>query len=348
MIRAGIIGANGYTGGELMRLLAAHPKTEVVYATSRSEAGKKVSDVHEHLKGFCDLKFTEASTEDLAKNCDVVFLAVPHGTAMDYVPDLLNLGKCKIVDLSADYRLSVDVFEKVYNMKHKDPRCDIVYGIPELHSHKKIKESRLVSNPGCFPTGASLAAAPLAAAGVIKTVIFDSKTGISGAGNKPSAKSHFPNLTENIIPYNLTAHRHIAEMKQEIQRFQPEVNEIYFTPHIIAATRGILTTAHIILDDKVSDGREGRISTEKLVEKYNDFYANSPFVRVISEMPSLANVRGSNFCDIYVEVQKDANRAVIISAIDNLVKGASGQAIQNMNIMFGLDETEGLFIPSMP
>lgn len=340
MIRVGIIGAAGYTGGELMRLLATHPETDVVAATSRRFEGQNVTDIHKHLKGFYDLKFCAISNKDIAKMCDVVFLAVPHGTAMDFVPELLNEEKCKVVDLSADYRLPPHVFEQVYGLKHKDPRKGIVYGIPELCPHEKIAESQLISNPGCFPTGATLCSAPLASMGLIEAVIYDSKTGISGAGNKPSESSHFPNLTENIIPYKLTTHRHLAEMKQELAKFQPEIKNVFFTPHIIPATRGILTTAHIMMRDQ--------LETKMLIRKYKDFYSNCPFVRIVQGIPSLSDVRGSNFCDISLEIDEETNRVVVISAIDNLVKGASGQAIQNMNIMFGLDETTGLYTPGLP
>lgn len=338
MIKAGIIGATGYTGGELMRILSRHPDVEVTAATSRKLAGTRVSAHHRILEGFSDLTFEDLSNDDLKKMCDVVFLAVPHGTAMNYVPELLEGSNCRIVDLSADYRLDTDVFEKTYGLEHKDPR-KVVYGIPELHSHDEIRNSRLVANPGCFPTGATLSAAPLAAAGLLKSVVFDSKSGVSGAGNTPSSTSHFPNLTENIIPYKLTAHRHLAEMEQELSRLQPGFSDVCFTPHVIAATRGILTTAHIFTTEKLSQ--------EDVSALYRDFYKDKKFVRVIDGVPSLLSVRGSNFCHIGLEADKRNNRIVALSAIDNLVKGASGQAVQNMNIMFGLDETTGLWEPGV-
>lgn len=338
MIRAGIIGASGYTGGELMRLLARHPEAEVIAATSRKLAGTRVASEHRFLEGFSDLTFEDISNDEIKNMCDVIFLAVPHGTAMNYVPELLTDSKCRIIDLSADYRLDTKVFEEVYGLEHKDPR-KVVFGLPELHSHEEIRNSRLVANPGCFPTGATLSAAPLAAKGLLKTVIFDSKSGVSGAGNSPSATSHFPNLTENIIPYKMTTHRHHAEMVQELSALQPGFTDVSFTPHVIPATRGILTTAHIFTTEKLSQ--------EDVTAVYKEFYRDKKFVRVINGVPSLLSVRGSNFCHIGFEADKKSNRVVVMSAIDNLVKGASGQAVQNMNIMFGLDETTGLLEPGV-
>lgn len=339
MIKVGIVGASGYTGEELLRLLAGHPSVEVVVATARSAAGKKVSSVHENLKGICDLTFEEPDYEKIKAECDVVFMAVPHGTAMDAVPEILKDSKCKVIDLSADYRLKTDVFEQVYGMKHKAP-MDAIYAIPEVHPEfTKDYPGRLIANPGCFPTGATLAAAPLAAAGLLKSVIYDSKTGVTGAGNTPSATSHYPNLAENIIPYKLTAHRHLAEMVQEVSRLQPGFENVSFTPHVIPVSRGILTTAHIETAEK--------LTTADLKKLYEDFYEGKPFVQLAETVPSLANVRGSNFCHIGMEADARNNRVVVLSAIDNLVKGASGQAIQNMNILFGLKETEGLWFAGL-
>jgi len=339
MIKVGIVGATGYTGEELLRLLVGHSSAEVVIATARSAAGKKVSSVHENLKGLYDLEFEEPDYGKIKKECDVVFMAVPHGTAMDAVPEILKDSKCKIIDLSADYRLKTDVFEQIYGMKHKAP-IDAIYAIPETHPEvTKNLADRLISNPGCFPTGATLAAAPLAAAGLLKSVINDSKTGITGAGNTPSATSHYPNLAENIIPYKLTAHRHLAEMIQEVSRLQPGFENVSFTPHVIPVSRGIMTTAHIETTEK--------LETADVKKIYEDYYDGKSFVQLVENVPSLANVRGSNFCHIGMEADKRNNRVVVLSAIDNLVKGASGQAIQNMNIIFGLKETEGLWFPGL-
>jgi len=334
MIKAGIIGASGYTGGELLRLLVNHPNVKLELATSRSLAGKPVTSTHKHLEGFLDLKYENPNSENIRERCDVVFVAVPHGSAMDYVPELLD-GGTKVIDLSADYRLETSVFEKVYETTHSDPR-KAVYGLVELHP--EAAEEDFVANPGCFPTGAILAAAPLAAAGLIDLAVFDSKTGISGAGISPTEASHYPNLAENITAYKLTTHRHKAEIFQELTKLDQKLRNINFTPHVIPSIRGIFTTAHLFINEP--------LSTDDLKTIYEGFYRDRPFIRFPSGVPSLTAVRGSNFCDMGFESDKENNRVIVLSAIDNLVKGASGQAIQNMNLMFGLDETRGLWLPA--
>jgi len=241
MIKAGIIGASGYTGGELLRLLVNHPNVKLELATSRSLAGKPVTETHRHLEGFLDLKYENPNSENIRERCDVVFLAVPHGSAMNYVPELLD-GDTKVIDLSADYRLETSVFEEVYEITHSDPR-KAAYGLVELHP--EVAEQDFVASPGCFPTGAVLAAAPLAAAGVIDIALFDSKTGISGAGISPTETSHYPNLAENVIAYKITNHRHKAEISQELTRLDQKLRNINFTPHAIPSIRDIFTTAHL-------------------------------------------------------------------------------------------------------
>lgn len=315
-----------------MRLLLNHPQAKIELATSRKLAGQKVSATHRHLKDMVDLQFENPDPQEIKDRCDVVFVAVPHGTAMGIVPQLLD-DKVKVIDLSADYRLKTDVFEKVYGIKHLDLR-NVVYGIPELHP--EVKHQKFIANPGCFPTGASLAAAPLAQVSMIESVVFDSKTGVSGAGIEPSLASHYPNMAENVQPYKLTTHRHLAEFTQELQRLDSSLTKISFTPHIIPSVRGILTTAHIFT--------KGNLTKYDVMDLYAEMYQDKPFVRVVDGIPSLNAVRGSNFCDIGFEVDSRNNRVVVISAIDNLVKGASGQAIQNMNLMCGLGETTGLWM----
>jgi N-acetyl-gamma-glutamyl-phosphate reductase len=330
----GIIGGSGYTGGELLRLLAGHPEANVVAVTSRSKKGQKVSDTHTHLRKIYELDFEDLSVEEVASRSDIVFTAVPHGTAMQVVPSLIDAG-VNVIDLSADYRLKTSVFEKVYKLKHTDPR-DAVYGIPELHP--EVAGENFIANPGCYPTGASLAAAPLADARLIERVVFDSKSGISGAGAEPSQVSHYPNMAENIQAYKLTSHRHRAEIVQELSRLDSSLKKISFTPHVIPSVRGILTTAHVFVKKELSD--------EEVDDIYCNFYKDKPFIRLIKGIPMLGSVRGSNFCDIGFEIERESDRIVIISAIDNLGKGASGQAIQNMNLMFGLDEKMGLWTPA--
>jgi N-acetyl-gamma-glutamyl-phosphate reductase len=321
-MKIAIIGASGYAGGELVRLLYHHTSAEVTCATSRKLAGTPLVSVHPHLKGFTDLAFENPDTD--AIDADVAFLAVPHTAAMAYAGKLLSRG-IRVVDLSADYRLKKEVYEAVYGVTHSDYFA-APYGIPELH-RKEIVNATFVANPGCFPTGATLAAAPLARHA--HTIIFDSKTGVSGAGDNPSATTHYPNVGDNVGAYKWTSHRHLAEMKQELA-FLGSKACCYFTPHLVPVNRGILTTAHILLNEPMETNEVERI--------YRDYYRTEYFVRY--QKPSLAAVRGSNFCDIMVE--SEGLRVVAVSAIDNLGKGASGQAIQNMNLMCGFAENDGL------
>ncbi|MDM7940701.1 MAG: N-acetyl-gamma-glutamyl-phosphate reductase [Methanothrix sp.] len=339
MIEVGIVGGSGYTGGELLRLLANHPEVKVVAVTSRKLSGKPVASVHPHLKGICSLNFTAPTAKEVAEGCDFVFTAVPHGTAMDWVPELLDAGS-RVIDLSSDYRLPVDVFEKTYGTKHRAPR-DAVFGLTELHP--EVARAKLVGNPGCYPTGATLAVAPLASAGLVQRVVYDSKSGISGAGAEPTDTSHYPNMAENVIPYKLTAHRHVPEIKQELGRLSPGII-VNFTPHVVPAIRGILTTAHVFAREDAVETIQDKAAIREI---YSKFYENAHFVRMADSVPKLSSVRGSNFCDISFEPERGSDRLVVISAIDNLVKGASGQAIQNMNLMAGLDERTGLWFPGM-
>ena len=327
-MKIAIIGASGYTGGDLIRLLLTHSSAEVVIATSRKLEGKRVDTVHPHLKGLTDLTFQNPTVDRM--DADVAFLAVPHTAGMQYARGLLDRGM-KVVDLSADYRLPKEVFEKTYGVPHTD-YFPAPYGLVELH-RDEVKGVSFVSNPGCFPTGATLAAAPLAK--MARAVVFDSKTGVSGGGNAPSAAFHYPAVADNINPYKWTRHRHLAEMKQEIARLGSEA-AVYFTPHLVPVNRGILTTAHILLREPLE---------QKEVEAlYRKYYEGEFFVRL--QQPVLAAVRGTNFCDIAVE--SEGERVVAVSAIDNLVKGASGQAIQNMNLMYGFDERTGLWMSGLP
>ncbi|MHC1593473.1 MAG: N-acetyl-gamma-glutamyl-phosphate reductase [Methermicoccaceae archaeon] len=335
-MKVGIIGASGYTGGELMRLLIQHPEVEVECATSRRFEEKSMSRVHPNLAGFTDVVFENLTPEQVADRCDLVFTAVPHGAAMRVVPQLLDSG-VRVIDISADYRLPTRVFEKVYGMQHSGHR-EAVYGLCELHP--EVVEARLCANPGCYPTGTILAVAPLVAQGMVERVVFDSKSGISGTGAEPTSTSHYPNVAQNILAYKLTAHRHLAEMQIELSGLSEGV-KVSFTPHVIPSVRGILTTAHVFVKKP--------LDAEAISQLYESFYAGKPFIRLLEGIPTLSAVRGSNFCDIGFEVEKGTDRVVVVSAIDNLVKGASGQAVQNMNMMCGFDETESLWnVPLSP
>lgn len=331
MIDVAIIGASGYTGGELLRFLKNHKEVNIKAATSRQFNGINVSKVHPHLRGE-KIRFKDVLLENI--DVDLVFTATPHGASMDIVPDLIERG-IKVVDLSGDYRFDdISVYEKWYGLDHSAP-LDAVYGLPEVY-RAEIKKSNLVANPGCFPTGAILATLPLVKENLVENIIIDSKTGVSGAGIKPTEVTHFPNCSDNVIPYAATIHRHMPEIQQEVSKWGDV--KVSFTPHLVPVIRGILTTVHTFLKED--------ITSKQVKEFYEAFYRGEPFIRILDldEMPGLSAVRGSNYCDIGC-FQIDCNgRIVIVSAIDNLVKGASGQAVQNMNIMFGFPEKESIDI----
>ena len=324
-----IVGASGYAGGDLIRLLLTHKEANIVCATSRKLAGTPVTKDHIHLKNLIDIDYTNPDIDDI--DADFAFLAVPHTAAMQYAGKLKERG-IKTVDFSADYRLPQDVYEKTYGVTHtayfKAP-----YGLPELH-REEIRKADFVANPGCFPTGATLSAAPMAK--FAETIIYDSKSGVSGAGDSVSETTHYPNVDENINPYKITVHRHVPEMRQEMA-FLGSSASVYFTPHLLPAIRGIITTAHILLKEPMTK--------EEVAKAYEEFYKDEHFVRL--QHAKLGGVRGSNFCDINWELEADGRRLVAVSAIDNLVKGAAGQAVQNMNIMCGFDEIEGIRMPGM-
>ncbi|MGQ9788437.1 MAG: N-acetyl-gamma-glutamyl-phosphate reductase [Candidatus Hadarchaeaceae archaeon] len=329
-----IVGASGYTGAELFRLLANHTKVKIVGAYGIKNTGRRVSEIHPSLHGIVDLTIEEVDCEKISKIADVVFTATPHGVAMKLVPKLLK-GNAKVIDLSADYRFDdVKIFERYY-AKHESPELKGVYGLPELY-REKIKLAELVANPGCFPTVALLSLAPLVKKELIdlEHIIIDAKTGTSGAGAAPSESTHHPLAGSNVAAYKATTHRHAPEINQELSKLAGKGVRAYFTPHLLPIIRGILSTAHVFLKKPAS--------RPEILEIYREFYRGEHFVRVREELPQVNYVVGSNYCDIGVETEADGNRAVIVSVIDNLVKGASGQAVQNMNIILGFEETEGL------
>ncbi|MGZ7117494.1 MAG: N-acetyl-gamma-glutamyl-phosphate reductase [Methanobacterium sp.] len=328
-IDVAIIGASGYTGGELLRFLKDHKEVNIKAATSRQYKGINVSKIHPQLRGL-EIKFKDVEPENI--DADLVFTATPHGASMNIVPELIDRD-IKVVDLSGDYRFDdISVYEKWYGLKHSAP-IEAVYGLPEIY-RDKIKKSNLVANPGCFPTGAILATLPLVKENLAGNIIIDSKTGVSGAGIKPTDVTHFPNCSDNVIPYAVTTHRHMPEIQQEVSKGGNV--KVSFTPHLVPVIRGIITTVHTFLKEDVD--------SKDVKKAYESFYNGEPFVRILDldEIPRLSAVRGSNYCDIGCFQIDPNDRIVIISAIDNLVKGASGQAIQNMNIMFGFEETESI------
>jgi N-acetyl-gamma-glutamyl-phosphate reductase len=321
MVRVSVIGGSGYTGEELLRILSSHPEAEIAHVTSRELRGL-VSDRHPALKGIVTHKFEKLDIPKVCKDSDIVFLCTPHGASMEHVPSLLDQG-VKVVDLSGDFRhKNKDTYEKAYGKKHSCPELlkKAVYGLPELY-RKEIKKADLVANPGCYPTSAILGIYPVQ--DLAELAIVDAKSGVSGAGVKATDATKFTNVNENVIPYKITSHRHTPEMHDHL-KVKP-----YFTPHLAPLTRGIESTIHIFLKKDIDVKKE-----------FEKAYRNEFFVRLRDQVPLLTEVRGSNFCDLYLE--QDGKRLVVVSVIDNLTKGASGQAVQNMNLMAGLEETTGL------
>ncbi len=339
MISVGIIGASGYTGAELARILCNHPEVRITAATSRQHAGQPLSEVFPSLRGRVDIICENLSIAELCEKADFFFTAVPHKTAMDLVPQLLAAGK-KVVDLSADFRLrDVSIYEEWYQ-PHSSSQllAEAVYGLPELYRHD-ISSCRLVANPGCYPTSIILGLAPLLKAGAIEaqTIIADSKSGTSGAGRGAQVGSLFCEVHDGFRPYKVgRAHRHTPEIEQELSVLAGANVHISFTPHLLPLSRGILSTIYASLVPG--------FDRQKIDALYRNQYQNEPFIRLLQEdtFPATQYVRGSNFCDISFKIDHTTNRIIIMSAIDNIVKGASGQAVQNMNLMHGFTETTGL------
>lgn len=346
MINVGIIGASGYTGAELARILCNHPEVRITAATSRQNAGLPLSEIFPSLRGKGDIVCENLSLDQLCDKADFFFTAVPHKTAMDLVPHLLAAGK-KVVDLSADFRLrDVLTYEKWYQTHSSSQLLsEAVYGLPELY-RKDIANSKLVANPGCYPTSIILGLAPLLKAGAIEphTIIADSKSGTSGAGRAAQTGSLFCEVHDGFRPYKVgRAHRHTPEIEQELTALHGGKVRITFTPHLLPISRGILSTVYASLLPG--------FDRNKIDVLYHDHYHTEPFIRLLKEdsFPATQYVRGSNYCDISYKIDTVTNRIIIMSAIDNIVKGASGQAVQNMNLMHGLDETTGLCtVPLFP
>lgn len=336
MIQVGIVGGTGYTGVELLRLLAMHPDVNVQVVTSRAEKGLRVDSVYPNLRGFNDLCFVEPAIEHL-KACDVVFFATPNATAMHMAKGLLSAG-VKVIDLSADFRLKdVSVWEQWYGATHVCPELleQAVYGLPETN-RQAIRDACLVANPGCYPTATQLGFLPLIKANVIDTsmLICDAKSGVSGAGRSASVVGLMSESGESFKAYGVPGHRHLPEISQELENVSATHVSLTFTPHLVPMIRGIHATLYAPLKDSSVD----------LQSLFETYYADEPFVDVLpaGSHPDTGDVRGTNRCQIAVHQPQNGGVVTVLSVIDNLVKGASGQAIHNMNIMFGLDELAGL------
>ena len=344
-IPVGLVGVTGYGGMELARLLAAHPSLELVRATSRAEAGKRLCDLYPFLSGFPlgELTVTAPDAADLASACKLVFLAVPHGAAMDYAAELLEAG-LKVVDFSADFRLAEkDVYAAWYGLDHRHPGLlpEAVYGLPELYE-KDIASCRLLANPGCYPTSIILGLAPALAAGLVETsdIVADSKSGASGAGRKAQVGTLFCEVHDSFRAYNLGKHRHTPEIEQELSKLAGEPLVLSFNPHLLPIDRGILSTIYARLAKDVS--------LDEVHALYADYYAGKTWVRVLEKgrLSETRWVRGTMFCDVSLTVDPRTKRLIVCSAIDNLCRGAAGQALCCANLMLGLDKDAGLALPA--
>jgi N-acetyl-gamma-glutamyl-phosphate reductase len=339
MIKVGIVGATAYTSLELIKLLVKHTGVEVVYLGVRKEGNPRISEIFPSLQKVLELRCAGMKPEEMPNGTDLVFVTLPPTIAMQYVPLFLQAG-VKVIDLSADYRFrDKGIYEKWYKASHSDTANlkDAVYGIPELF-RDKIKNARLVSNPGCYPTSAILGLAPLLSKKFIhlSDIIIDAKSGVSGRGREPREDTHYCECNENVEAYNVGAHRHAPEIEQILSRLADSNVSICFAPHLVPMNRGILSTIYARL---TSQELGVRSQESEVKDAFNEFYRNEPLVRIKQgdELPKTKDVVGTNFCDIAVKVVGD--RVIVISCIDNLIKGASGQAVQNMNVMCGLEET---------
>lgn len=336
MLVVGVVGGTGYTGVELLRLLVTHPQVELKYVTSRAESGKKIAELFPNLRGFTDIYFTEPSVEALAE-CDVVFFATPNGTAMQMVPELVE-NNVRVIDLAADFRLKdAAVWKDWYGMDHVcvDVLADAVYGLPEIN-RALIKNAKVVANPGCYPTAVTLGFLPLIENDLIddQRLIADAKSGVSGAGRGASVATLQAESAENFKPYGVDGHRHLPEIKQTLAGVAGHDVGLTFVPHLLPMIRGIEASLYATIKSDITD----------LHQLYSERYLDEPFVDVLPEgtMPETRTVRGANNCRISVFRPQQGDVIVVSSVIDNLMKGAAGQAVQNMNIMFSLDETLGL------
>ncbi len=347
-IRVGLVGVTGYTGMELVRLLTAHPSMQLVLASSRAEAGKRLGDFYPFIDGLngCDIIISKLDVDLVAQSCDLVFLAVPHGTAME-VGAQLREKNIRVVDLSADFRITdVSVYEKWYATVHtqRETLAKAIYGLPELYG-ADIASAKLIANPGCYPTAAILGLYPALKHGCIysEDIVIDAKSGTSGAGRKANVGTLFCEVADTFKAYNLGKHRHTPEIEQELSRIAGTPITVSFNTHLLPIGRGILSTMY------------GKLTKDVKLEEVHDIYTktwqSSPWVRVLSmgQLPETRHVRGTMFCDIGLVVDPRTKRLIVVSAIDNLCRGASGQAIANANIMFGLPATTGLILaPLMP
>lgn len=336
-MKVSIIGATGYAGAELLRILANHSEVEIAAITSESHTGTSITEIYPHLTGFYNKKLTSMADMSQFADSQAVFIGLPHGHAMAIGKQLASEG-IKVIDLGADYRFRDEsVYEAWYKVEHTHRNAGAVYGLTELY-RQQIKTASIVGNAGCYTTASILALAPLAKFHLIdtKNIVVDAKSGISGAGRGLSLNTHFSEMSENMKAYNIGGHRHTPEIEQALQEISGQESLISFTPHLIPIIRGILSTCYATLQEGVKP--------EDIDQAFYEMYGEEYFVRLLGRggYPAVKHTRGSNFCDIGWHIDPRTNRVVVVSAIDNLVKGAAGQAVQNLNVMFGFDEGKGL------
>jgi len=339
MARVGIIGATGYTGEQLIKILARHPKIKITYICAKVDKKQKISDIFPYFSGSLNLECDNLNLDKAIELCDLLFLALPHTVSMEFTPKLLEAGR-RVIDFSADYRLNdVNVYKDWYKTTHRDKKniAQAVYGLPELY-REDIKRASLIANPGCYPTAAILALGPIAISGLadLDSITIDAKSGLTGAGRKAAIGFFFSEINENMYAYKVGSHQHAPEINQELSKITGKNINAVFVPHVIPINRGIIETVYIKLKKKTS--------IDKIHNIYRRFYKTEKFVRIkkIGDFPKVKDVLDTNYCDIGLGFIKDKKLLVIVSAIDNLMKGASSQAVQNMNIMCGFKETEGL------
>ena len=336
-LKVAVVGATGYAGCELIKILLGHPEVTITSVSRRVDKSERISEIFPIFKSRLDLICNDVDVPAISKASDLIFLALPHRISMLFVPDFLKAGK-RVIDLSADYRLKdAGVYEKWYGVKHAsaDILKDAVYGLPELHK-KEIAKSKFISNPGCYPTGSILGCAPLVDKKLVDTdqIIIDAKSGATGAGRAASLELNFSEVNENLKAYKINQHQHMPEINQELSSAAGSKIEVTFTPHLVPMNRGIISTIYFTLKKEMA--------AADLLALYKQFYEDAPFVRVLDEgiFPETKNAYNTNFCDIGIKV--DGKRAIVVTAIDNLWKGAASQAVQNMNLMMGFDEGTGL------
>jgi N-acetyl-gamma-glutamyl-phosphate reductase len=335
MTDVAILGASGYTALELIKILLQHPRVRITALTTRQEGSPRVADFHPSLTGRIDLPCESLAAAQVAERAECVFSALPHTASLEVVPELLEAGR-RVIDLSADYRLlNAETYEAWYGVPHTDPGnlAHAAYGLAELNA-EAVARARLVAGPGCYPTAAILALAPLLTGGWIETsgIVVDAKSGVSGAGRSPKLTTHFPECNESVSAYNIGRHRHTPEMDQELTKVAGGAVEVLFTPHLIPMDRGILATCY---------AQPAKPAAEAdFQEVLSAFYAEKPFVRVVNHLPATKDCSGTNYCDLTVRLVR--GRVIVLSCLDNLVKGAAGAAVQNFNLMFGHPETTGL------